>query len=128
LPNSESNSANSSVFPGANVVKDRPDVRDLPYRPTLGALRGAQPVPKAISAFPDFVRTQGDGSCTAHALAAVIDILRFNPDLAGRGKLERASAVSAAMLYKYGREIDSMDFGAQSSALESAVGNQSLLP
>jgi hypothetical protein len=115
LPSDEPNSTSTSVFPGAHVVKDRPDVRDLPYRPTLGVLRGVQPVPIAISSYADFVRTQGNGSCTAHALAAVIDILRYDPELKGRGKIGRASPVSAAMLYKYGREIDSIDFGAHSS-------------
>jgi hypothetical protein len=118
LPSDDVTSKNSKTFPGANVVKDRPDVRDLPYRPTLGVLRGVQPVPKAITAYPNFIRTQGDGSCTAHALASVIDILRLDAKLKGRGRLDPAPLVSAEMLYERGKEIDSVDFGAHSAAGE----------
>jgi hypothetical protein len=70
----------------AKVIKDRPDLRDLEYKPTLQPLQGLQKVPETLLAFPGLVRNQlqvaaGEptGTCTAHALAAVIDILRGGP-------------------------------------------------
>jgi hypothetical protein len=109
----------------AKVTKDRPDLRDLEYKPTLQPLQGLQKVPETLLAFPGLVRNQlqvaaGEptGTCTAHALAAVIDILRGGPKpskLKGlNGANPRLAApprVSAEMIYYHGLEIDSQESG-----------------
>jgi hypothetical protein len=109
----------------AKVIKDRPDLRDLEYKPTLQPLHGFQKVPEALLAYPGLVRNQlqvadGEpkGTCTAHALAAVIDILRGGPQPGKAKRLNGAHRepatpprVSADMLYYHGMEIDSQESG-----------------
>lgn len=115
----------SEGFRFANVVKDRPDLRDLVYAPSLrGLQRRVVPPPKLLERMEEdrfllekLVRNQLDSaeedarsSCTAQALSSVIDILR----LAGGSAIGNDPAllrVSADMLYDEGRAIEAAEFG-----------------
>jgi hypothetical protein len=96
----------------AKVKRDRADLRDLRYQPTLNPLRAEQKVPQVLLNHPELVRNQNilrpgskhRGTCTAHALAAVIDILRSN-----EGKAQ--TRVSAEMIYRHGKEIEAQESG-----------------
>ena len=116
---SDGNITKKSITEAATVVKDRVDLRDLPYQPTLRPLSGLRQAPSQILDGRVRVRDQFVdsteahlGTCTAQALAAVIDILRFedNPD---------APAVSAGMLYRHGRDIEELETGNPKEGLRS---------
>lgn len=108
-----------AISGAATVVKDRVDLRDLPYQPTLRPLAGYMPVPAQLTNGGIRVRDQFAesidaqlGTCTAQALAAVIDILRLedNPEAPG---------VSAGMLYRHGRDIEEQETGNPNEGLRS---------
>ncbi len=110
----------------AKVVKDRPDLRDLEYKPTLQPLHNVQKAPTALIDHPELVRNQLDaadgaptGTCTAHALAAVIDILRS-------GSANKSGRVSAEMLYHHGLEIDGQEYGRLPGANGRPLGGEGL--
>jgi hypothetical protein len=104
----------------AKVKRDRADLRDLRYHPTLNPLRAEQKVPLVLMKNADLVRNQNilrqgsthRGTCTAHALAAVIDILRSDEDKA-------QSRVSAEMIYLHGKEIEAQESGRPVDASEN---------
>jgi len=116
------------VKQASQVVKDRPDLRDLPYRATLANLKSWH--------FPDasligHVRDQWDpvkgvavNNCTAQALAGVIDMQRAmvrlgadNPSNvkkpAQRTSETKAAEtrVSAGMLFFRGHEVEAAEQG-----------------
>lgn len=95
----------------AKVIKDRPDLRDLPYQPTLAVLEQARAPEGGIFRRPGFVRNQWDarqgvfvGNCTAQALGSVIDLLRCSAGAA-------AQKVAAGMLYFRGHEVEAAEQG-----------------
>jgi hypothetical protein len=107
----------------ATVERDRPDLRDLTYGPSLRALpRRLDPPSHLIAALrnrrrvTNIVRNQllggeaGTSSCTAQALASVIDILRA-VDGAGDMQVLGDLRVSAEMLYAEGRLIEAAELG-----------------
>ena len=100
-----------SVNDSANVIRDRIDTRDIYYKPTLNPLKDSRKNLAILSNHPGLVRNQFQvaeggprGTCTAQALAAVIDILRST------GK-SAAPRVSSEMLYHHGRDIESQERG-----------------
>ena len=106
----------------ATVERDRTDLRDLTYAPSLRALsRRLDPPSYLIAALRDrsrvarVVRNQllgadeGRSSCTAQALASVVDILRV-VDGADLRILDDVRA-SAEMLYSEGRLIEAAELG-----------------
>ena len=110
-------------FALATVARDRPDLRDLNYAPSLRALsRRLDPPPYLIAAlrnrrrFARVVRNQllagekGRSSCTAQALASVVDILRV-ADGAGDLRILDDVRASAEMLYAEGRLIEAAELG-----------------
>ncbi|HET7715829.1 MAG TPA: C1 family peptidase [Bauldia sp.] len=115
--------AGEDGFRLATVKRDRPDLRDLTYFPSLRALpRRLDPPAPLIAALSDrrrarrIVRNQllsgeeGRSSCTAQALASVIDILRFG-DGASDGRALAEFRASAEMLYTEGRLIEAAELG-----------------
>jgi hypothetical protein len=104
----------------AKVKKDRADLRDLRYPPTLNPLRAEQKVPLVLLNHPELVRNQNilrpgskhKGTCTAHALAAVIDLLRSNGD-------KPEARVSAEMIYLHGKEIEAQESGRPVEGIEN---------
>jgi hypothetical protein len=108
-----------TISEAATVVKDRVDLRDLQYQPTLRPLVGARAVPVQLGdgrvrVRDQFAEASGAhvGTCTAQALAAVIDILRLedSPDAPG---------VSAGMIYRHGRDIEELETGSPNEGLRS---------
>jgi hypothetical protein len=121
----------NAIKEASQVVKDRPDLRDLPYRPTLANLKSWH--------FPDDrliadVRDQWDpkagvavNNCTAQALAGIIDMQRAmllvgpgsradgeRPSTASRRAIQAAEAagrVSAGMLFFRGHEVEAAEQG-----------------
>ena len=114
----------SAGFRFANVAKDRPDLRDLVYAPSLGGLRRrVEPLEKLLERkeahrlLEKLVRNQLDSeeedarsSCTAQALCSVVDILRLATGSA-IGDNPARLRVSADMLYDEGRAIEAAEFG-----------------
>ena len=107
----------------ATVKRDRPDLRDLTYSPSLRALtRRLDPPSYLVAALRNrrrvarVVRNQllgaeeGRSSCTAQALASVIDILRV-VDGAGDLRILDDVRASAEMLYAEGRLIEAAELG-----------------
>ncbi|MCP4382833.1 MAG: C1 family peptidase [Hyphomicrobiales bacterium] len=105
------------------VVKDRPDLRDLSYAPSLRPLHPRVGPPATLlknlarrRLIDRLVRNQlegpgaGSGSCTAQALAAVIDLLRLDGS-AGNKQTVDTLRVSAEMLYDEGRLIEAAELG-----------------
>jgi hypothetical protein len=101
---------NEEINGTINVIKDRVDMRDIPYTPTLRPLNRSLDVVAPILEDPELVRNQmilrpGDkdnATCTAQALASVVDILR-------RIEMQDAKRVSHGMIYECGRQIEAQD-------------------
>ena len=109
-----------SLSDNSNVVKDRIDTRDIFYKPTLNPLKDSRKNLSILVNHPGLVRNQfqvvGDGprgTCTAQALAAVIDILRSTNKTA-------PPRASADMLYHHGRDIESQERGQLTSGAPEA--------
>jgi hypothetical protein len=90
---------------------DRLDLRDLPYRPTLGNLPPLHPCDSELAqclsgyARAGLVLDQGrEGACTGFGLAAVINYLLFVR--AGDAPAATPRRVSPAMLYQLARQYD----------------------
>ena len=98
-------------FDHRHILNVRPDVydfRDLPYTPSLVAIKNQVEPPD----WPKkWIRRQGgEGACTGHALAAVIDIQHARRSVAsgGTAKSEELEPVSSRMLYEMARAYDDM--------------------
>ena len=98
-------------FDHRHILNVRPDVydfRDLPYTPSLVAIKNQVEPPdwpkKRIR------RQGGEGACTGHALAAVIDIQHAKRSVAsgGEARSEDLKPVSSRMLYEMARAYDDM--------------------
>ncbi len=113
----------SDGFVLATVGRDRPDLRDLTYTPSLRALsRRLDPPSYLVAALRNrrrvarVVRNQllggdeGRSSCTAQALASVVDILRV-VDGAGDLRILDDVRASAEMIYAEGRLIEAAELG-----------------
>ena len=111
----------------ADVVKDRPDLRDLFYLPTLRPLGRSCDVPQMLRRQLLPVRNQllaapGEdvGTCTAQALANVVDLLRYDNLAEILAKESRAyECVSAGMLYDHGKDIEYAESGTNTEGLRS---------
>lgn len=85
-----------------NVVADRPDLRDRLYSPSLRGLPAQRLVDPAGPRLPPVRDQESEGTCTAMALANVIEILRLNeqpdaPPVSPRMLFELAKAQQAAV-------------------------------
>lgn len=91
----------------AKLRKDRPDLRDLDYEPTLQPLKRILMPPDRLTANTFKVRSQTDekgndySDCTGQALAALYDIV----------STRASSQVSARMLFVNGHEVEHVDRG-----------------
>jgi hypothetical protein len=103
--------AQQQCFDGRHVLNVRPDpydFRDLSYTPSLVAIRPhVEPPPWPAT----LVRRQGgEGACTGHALAAVIDIQHATRSMSF-GKAVKPTdfqPVSARMLYEMAKAYDGL--------------------
>jgi hypothetical protein len=111
----------------ADVVKDRPDLRDLFYLPTLRPLGRSCNVPPMLRKQLLPVRNQlvadpgeEQGTCTAQALANVVDLLRYDNLAEDLARESRAyECVSAGMLYDHGKDIEFAESGTNVEGLRS---------
>ena len=111
----------------ADVVKDRPDLRDLFYLPTLRPLGRSCDVPPMLRRQLLPVRNQlaadpgeDQGTCTAQALANVVDLLRYDNLAEDLAKESRDyECVSAGMLYDHGKDIEYAESGTNTEGLRS---------
>jgi hypothetical protein len=111
----------------ADVVKDRPDLRDLFYLPTLRPLGRSCDVPPMLRRQLLPVRNQlvvdpeeDQGTCTAQALANVVDLLRYDNLAEDLAKVSKAyECVSAGMLYEHGKDIEYAESGTNTEGLRS---------
>ncbi len=95
---------------GSEVLKDRPDLRDLPYTPTLNPLRSVLMPPLPLVRGTMRIRSQSDAKtnesnpdCTAQALAGLWDVLKGG------------DPVSAGMLFLRGHDVEHAEFGRPSN-------------
>ena len=91
-----------------NVRPDPYDFRDLTYTPSLVAIKPDIAPPEWPARL---VRRQGgEGACTGHALAAVIDIQHAKRSMASGKEFdpEAVKRVSARMLYEMARAHDDL--------------------
>ena len=125
------------LMKSATVIRDRPDLRDLIYAPTLRVLKPTVVPARGRFAAEGFVRNQWDrhakrfvGNCTAQALANIVDLSNrmeetlhleeVSPagakELAGDDKNmpknPKVTKASAGMLYHRGREVEAVEQGA----------------
>lgn len=96
----------------SQLRKDRPDLRDLEYKPTLAPLRRILLPAKRLLDGDIEIRTQLDdkagkeySDCTGQALAALFDIVSSR----------MSKSVSARMLFVNGHEIEHIDRGLPSN-------------
>ena len=110
MPDPVSNFVFESFRKGSDLQKDRPDLRDLPYTPTLRPLRPALMPPLALVRGETAIRSQHDADtnednpdCTAQALAGLWDVV------------SGGEPVSAGMLFRRGHDVEHAEFGRPSN-------------
>ena len=111
----------------SDVVKDRPDLRDLFYLPTLRPLVRSCNAPdmlhdRLLPVRNQLVTDPGEpqGTCTAQALANVVDLLRHNNLAEALAKESKPyDCVSAGMLYEHGKDIEYSESGTTTEGLRS---------